>query len=359
MDEQIADRIERWLLSSAIQVRTGPEGGGVAGWLDACGKPVFAYPEITGYYLTCLSFMRRIGRRDERIASNAQRAVAWLHAKSRDATLRTRYYLRSDVADWRNEAEFSFDLAMVLRGLANVKGMVDEGARSEAEAAFQQRFCRFVTSTGEIAPCRALNGVNSPDRWSTRPGSFQLKTAAALLCTGSLRESGRKTIDNTFNRWRSHRSVNGDERHATMYALEGLILFGLRGCEDALKAAAALYAQCARRVTTARSDVVAQFLRAGCVLRSRGFLTPAQCAQLDPLAETLSRFSDEDGAVYYSLAEPPPLRHRNAWCAMFAYQAFMSYRGSETGSAGFVQQTAEEGLHRPRSAPPLAHELLI
>ena len=83
MDEQIPNRIATWLLSSGIQFQTGPESGAVAGWLEANGKPSFAYPEITGYYLTCLGFMRQIGRVDPVIAANIKRAVAWLHLKCR------------------------------------------------------------------------------------------------------------------------------------------------------------------------------------------------------------------------------------------------------------------------------------
>jgi hypothetical protein len=47
--------ISQWLRTSDIVFRAGPHKGAVAGWLSEDGDPSFAYPEITGYYLSWLA----------------------------------------------------------------------------------------------------------------------------------------------------------------------------------------------------------------------------------------------------------------------------------------------------------------
>lgn len=327
MDEQIPNRIASWLLSSGIQIQAGPESGAVAGWLDANGKPAFAYPEITGYYLTCLVFMRQIGRTEPAIASNLQRAVAWLHAKCRHGIPLTRYYVPPDVPDWRNDAFFSFDVAMVLRGLASVKGMVEEGTRHETEEALRRYVRRFVSSDRQINPWIRRTKKSLPDRWSTRPGPFQLKTAGALMCLDRLLDDGLQELSiNTFTRWRTSFVKLANELHASLYAVEGLILFGLQGYEEAWTTAAEHYKRCLEHFTHSRSDVVAQALRAGCLLQCRGLLHLSDCDRaLKKMADILVGFVGGDGGVFYSIEEPSSFPHQNAWSAMFAYQALTFY----------------------------------
>jgi hypothetical protein len=329
MHNEITNRIATWLLSSGIQIQTGAEAGAVAGWLNASGEPAFAYTEITGYYLSCMAFMRAAGRSEPIVASNAKRAVIWLHAKCTNGNAPlTRYYLQQGVADWRNEAVFSFDLAIVLRGLASVRGLVPEKLRQDTVDALHRHFCVFVSSDGQLVPYIHSTGKLLPDRWSTRPGPCQLKTAAALLCSGDgLAEELKQASFNMYARWRAPFLPHADELHAALYAVEGLILFGVHGCHEAWKAAADQYVRSAEQLTYARSDVVAQALRAGCVLLSRGLLQrPGWDEKIRKLAEVLAGYVGKDGAVLYS--DPPassPL-HLNACSAMFAYQAFTFYK---------------------------------
>lgn len=153
MDELTLHRVACWLLHSGIQIKTGPEAGAVAGWLDEHGQARFVYPEITGYYLTWLRFLADFGNAEPAVATNASRAVEWLYAISRQGIPLTRYFVgHSNVLDWRNDAAFSFDIAMVLRGLALVKGIVPEGIRSETQSAFQGLLTQFVSPGHAINP---------------------------------------------------------------------------------------------------------------------------------------------------------------------------------------------------------------
>ena len=329
MDHEITDRIASWLLSSGIRIQDGPEAGAVAGWLNVEGEPTFAYTEITGYYLSCMAFMHEVGRSEPNVALNANRAVAWLHAKcaNGDAPL-TRYYLQAGVADWRNQAVFSFDLAMVLRGLASVKGLVAESMRQDTIDTLRRYFCRFISPDRQLVPYIHRSDKLLSDRWSTRPGPYQLKTAAALLCFGDGQEEEMKQASlNMYERWRAPFFPLSDELHAALYAVEGLILFGAHGCHEAWKAAEGQYERCTEHLTYVRSDVVAQALRTACVLQSRGLLQrPGWDEKISKLAGALKGFVGQDGAVLYSDPSVSSLVHLNACSAMFAYQAFTFYQ---------------------------------
>ena len=117
--EQAQRAIGGWLLGS-VQLSVGPHAGGVAGAIDGNGRPLYVYPEITGYYLQWLSWR---SLRQSPTPALAQRAVAaqrWLASWILGPEpLQTRAYLRAHGADWRNSALFCFDLAMVLRGVAS------------------------------------------------------------------------------------------------------------------------------------------------------------------------------------------------------------------------------------------------
>src|SRR5437016_8756070 len=102
-DLQVA--IADWLLNSKVRIRSDRHAGAIAGWLDGDGEPEFAYPEITGYYLSWLAFVSGLRPQlDVRPAATA--AVEWLgKVMSIDRPPATRYYF-DNRDDWRNGATF-------------------------------------------------------------------------------------------------------------------------------------------------------------------------------------------------------------------------------------------------------------
>jgi hypothetical protein len=176
-----------------------------------------------------------------------------------------------------------------------------------------------VLPAGDVLP--VLFDVRSelPDRWSTRPGPFQLKTAAVLL---SFRDC--PALWKTFDQWSGRVLAWSEEAelHPAFYALEGLVQFGVSGKPEALREAAGCFEVLLSRGTPARSDVVAQALRLGCVLTSLGFLR--QNRHKERLAEwslQLETFITESGAVSFRQPGDGPV-HWNAWAAIFACQYF-------------------------------------
>ncbi len=88
----------------------------------------------------------------------------------------------------------------------------------------------------------------------------------------------------------------------------------------------------ARGSADVRSDVLAQALRAGALLRAAGRLEEEAWTQrLDALAGALLRHVGPDGAVLFALDQDVA----NTWCAMFAHQALLvhAHRADEALAA--------------------------
>ena len=211
----------------------GPHAGAVAGCVDADGRVRYVYPEITGYFLHWLAWQAAArteaasGAELRRRAGAAQGwLVRWITA---DAPPPTRIHLAPSDADWRNEAVFCFDIAMVLRGLA---------------AAARERLLEPDPAliAGLVAQLRTLVGADGafdayvprergtvlPDRWSTRRGGFLAKAAAGVIvAAGTLRgippdlvAAAEATFDDSL-----HAAVDAphDEVHPLLYTFEGIL----------------------------------------------------------------------------------------------------------------------------------------
>ncbi len=245
-------------------------------------EPAFAYPEITGYYLSWLASLARLQPEiDTHPAALA--AVEWLQTiTSFDHPPATRYYF-DDSDDWRNDATFTFDLAMMCRGLHAVRGMVPERPRKQ----LLQKLLRHVLPPGNSLPVFINARGELPDRWSTRPGPFQLKTAAALLPF-----ERHPAIWSTFYRWRGRilEEVDSGELHAAFYALEGLMQFAISGKPEAIHEVA----NCFEALLSNR---------------------------LEELRFRLETFVSESGAISFRSGGYRPT-HFNTWATIFAYQCF-------------------------------------
>ena len=316
-DLQVA--IADWLLNSNVRIRSGRHAGAIAGWLNKDGEPEFAYPEITGYYLSWLAFVTSL-RQELDVRPAATAAVDWLSTiTSADRPPVTRYYF-DDRDDWRNGATFTFDLAMLCRGLHAVRRLVPEQPRR----AVLQRLLRHVLPAGEVLPVFINMRCDLPDCWSTKPGPFQLKTAAALLSF-----EDHPAVWKMFYRWsgRVLEGVDAGELHAAFYALEGLVQFGVSGRAEALHEAANCFEVLFTCIDDLRSDVIAQALRLGSTLRSLGFLqTNAWNDRLAELRFRLEAFVADSGAVSFRPLGCVPV-HLNTWAAIFAHQYFGTTQG--------------------------------
>ena len=339
-------RVERWLLTSSIQVSEGPQRGGIAGWLDANGNPEFVYLEITGYYLTAMAWLiaggAREGESGELARKRGQHAVDWVATSVCGGQLPpTRLLLsESPPQDWRNEAVFTFDLAMAIRGLAAFNNVVRVAAASVAIEALTDRLREITGDARALRSHRANGAEKPPARWSTLPGPHHLKAAAALLelpCDGMLAAAAQTT----WERWILELEIGLPvaELHPLIYGLEGMAMAVDRPLEVAERPFrrimewqqpdGTLPAE-ASGSALVRADVLAQALRMGVLLRRAGLLEGEDWEdRLDRLAVRLLDHVRPNGSVAFSLDQDID----NAWCAMFAQQALVLYGRRDRASA--------------------------
>ncbi|MCW2631872.1 MAG: hypothetical protein JWR88_834 [Pseudonocardia sp.] len=376
--DDAARRIEGWLLESGIQIPDGPQQGGIAGWLDSQGMPEFVYLEIAGYYLMSMTWLASAAASSpDRAAAARVRArltLRWITrtlcaptvptvptastastAPTVPTAPPTRLHLRSGRVDWRNGGLFSFDLAMAARGVMASRVVAHSRDRRPTVARLWTLLDGISRDTAVMQSHQLVGGadVPLPDRWSTRPGPHHLKAAAGLLQVPhyAVGSTLRRVCQRTCEHWTAAMSDSWpcQELHTLFYGLEGMLIrAGTARGEPELASIAVLYARLMElqapdgtlpeTITggAVRSDVLAQALRVGLMLRSRRHLQSDEWAErLSALAADLMGFVRPDGAVLF--AQDQELT--NAWCAMFAHQALRLFahdgRGAPLTAAAF------------------------
>jgi hypothetical protein len=338
--------IANWLLTSNIVIRDGPHKGAVAGWLTERGEPSFAYPEITGYYLSWLASSAEVEGLSDVLSVSAAEAINWFtRIATGDLPLLTRYYESSQKHDWRNQAVFTFDLSMAARGISDSRRLTTPEA-GLVPLQWMLNLLSDACMTGHALPVHINGNGDLPSRWSTQPGPYQLKTAATLLFSPeTLPSSLHDAAWNTYDRWRSvSPQVNESaDLHPALYSLEGLVEFGHHGDAEAFELAAQrlqdISGKLYRWPNEMRSDVVAQTLRLSYML---GYDSPRTV----PLRHLLKEFIDPAGRVSFRPIAYRPL-HWNAWSAMFTYDSLIAH-GTKRTTNGLDRDSClqRSGTHR-------------
>ncbi|MET9375445.1 hypothetical protein ABZX98_15000 [Streptomyces sp. NPDC002992] len=361
---EAARRIERWLLQSGAQIDEGAQRGAVAGWLDREGRPEFVYLEITGYYLTTMAWLASGAASSPDRAADAhehgRQALGWItRTLSEQGVPPTRLYLSAGRSDWRNAGVFTFDLAMAARGVACFGEVDRHGAWEKPAADLCATIEGMCSGAAVLRSHDTVVGAPLPDRWSTQPGPHHLKAAAALLRMpdGVLRTPLAQVCHRTCERWEAtlEEAWPCRELHPLLYGIEGLLVGALQTEDEArtedaaLEVIARVYARLMELQSAdgtlaetteggiVRSDVLAQALRIGLLLRSRGHLRGDHWAgRLEGLTRALLGFVRPDGGVLFSGDQDIA----NVWCAMFAHQALLLHSRGHSRSADQVPLTA-------------------
>ena len=337
-----ATTIAQWLQHGPAQLRHGPHAGAVAGTLTHDGAALYVYPEIAGYYLQWLAWSAQRGGDSLVLSRSAQDLQAWL---GKWLVLSdpppTRVHLGPDCDDWRNDAVFLFDLAMVLRGLgaAAQERLLEPDAGVVAGIVAQ--LARLVAADGAFDACVVnRNAAAPPARWSTRRGAFLAKAAAGIITAAQaipgipdrIVRAADATLAQSIAALAS--SPHG-ESHPLLYACEGILalprhagfpaaLAVVAREYDALLAsadAAGFLPETRGEAATSgpkRVDVLAQAIRVGALLQ---FHRPRQAPDRIALARVhnaLRRQVSASGAVGFAAGDTSRC---NVWAAMFADQA--------------------------------------
>ena len=318
-DDGTIDSIASWLLAHA-QWWERPHLGAIAGTVGEDGRPDYFYPESAGYQLSWLAFLASTRPRLLASAAHSAGGVAtWIAGLD---ALSTRLVQRGP-ACWRTEATFSFDLAMLAKGLhaaAPLLAATDLASARERVWAALDPLCEI-----ELLPCVVRPGCTMPERWSTVPGPYQLKPAAALMSCAATPLRVREAAAATVARWFDAVSCQGP-LHPLLYACEGLVLLGERGAASRVlrdvfalqRADGSLPESAEEPGSAARADVLAQALRLAAELGE------GRRAHLDALEAALRRHVSRSGAVRFREHSADA----NVWCAQFAHQALSVRAGA-------------------------------
>lgn len=351
----LSARMRDWLLERT-QIASGSHAGAVVGWLGDGMRPDYAYPEITGYYLSWLGFLETATKPSRgRYAPSRDDALTWLNGQLTETSgFPTRVYFdgghRVD-ADWRNWASFCFDAGMIYRGVSSIPSAQRSAAAAELEKRTADVLFSFVGRDGSWISCLPHGGREMPRRWSTEPGEHLVKVAGGVLAVageeGAVDQRLLAPAEATLARYLGTlANAPVTLTHPRLYALEGLLqsltggfLNVRRELLEAYRAVAAhaldgrLLEDCSTSQSPVRSDVIAQLLRVGCVLVSRGDLDTDHCPQLARLAAAVARFVDGSGGVRFTETEPDTVKQLNVWCTMFGHQALEFHSRIEQGLA--------------------------
>lgn len=338
--ERAADQLREWLLNGPAQQREGAEAGGVAGAIDSNGRARYVYGEITGYYLHWLAqpHADAAALRAER----AQQALHWVERRYGAAALpATRIMLVDAAPDWRNDAQFFFDLSMLAGGLAQID-------RSGLVKVHRQPLCglgtaltRFIDADGRLQAALWQRPESAPiARWSTVGGPFMAKAASralmaeTLLALPATLTSACTALVVQVHDLGIHSGIG--MLHPTLYAMEGALLASPLAPSPlrhwlavllSLQHADGSLPEAPGDTGVRRSDVIAQALRMAVVLDLRA-QQPRLAAAIDRLAEALIARVSSRGIAFDPARDAA---EANTWCAMFAEQALRAYARTQRG----------------------------
>ena len=348
-----------WLLSSDIRIKKGPNKGALYGWKNL--KPVsfpFIYSEITGYAITCFSWIASEFGNPNALRA-AKDSAGWIVKNMRSHLLVARLPAVVKDPNDLSDVYYSFDNGMILIGLLNLyKITKNTSLLVLAEKMTQALIERFFD--GEKLNPRIDNSYNPITKencdgivkWSTISGAYHCKLSIGLLelskltgnpayaqMSNSLCDYAKK-LQRSNGQFITNTGSDIAFLHPHLYACEGLIysgltqsndshcmagLNGIRWAMDQIDAdnAGGLIRNTGKE-SIEQSDCTAQLLRLLLLCRSK-LAKSLNVSDLDIVIDRLhSRLlafhiptGDAQGAMRYQLA----LDSACSWCTMFSVQA--------------------------------------
>lgn len=330
-------QLQHFLLQGNVQLRGGPQAGGVAGTLPG-GEAAYVYGEITGYYLHWLASLPSSRQQCE---SAAQAALHWLqHYLQQQPWPPTRLYLQPHAHDWRNEALFAFDLAMIAGGIART---LHQGLAT-ADAVLVRRLDELLqqfVGDGELKVLvTTLDAAQLPQRWSTVGGPFTAKTASRILQLNAVTPLHTPLVQQCRQQLQRYADMAAamppEMLHPTLYAIEGMLLADAPDWDKlaaglqrvlALQAPDGSLPEAPDSTQIRRNDVAAQALRLAILLEHKLGDARRFDASIHLLASWLCSQILPHGTLAFAPGQGNP---PNTWCAMFAEQALRLYVARET-----------------------------
>jgi|SoiMethySBSTD1v2_1073268.scaffolds.fasta_scaffold72896_1 hypothetical protein len=357
-----------WLLKSNIRIKDGNDKGALYGWkyLNPPSYP-FVYSEITGYAITCYSWICSELGKTEGLRS-AREAAQWIIRKMDSEFLLVAGYRKQDSfvdkGDLSNQI-YLFDNGMAMIGLLNLYRLAGKKdllqfASNMADSLIKHFFKDSAISTALLD--KFYRPIESKEnKWSTVPGAYHSKLSLGLLelskLTGTTNYARISngicdfavSLQKPDGRFETNPNSQITYLHPHLYACEGLIYSGvIQSNEKYLNSGLQGIVWATRHLDDAgglprdnsivcveQSDAICQLLRLLILCRFdlSEMLGQSQLAYLiDRMHEKILDFciksrDDNKGGVKYQLG----LESICSWCTMFCMQALRLWQKKTNG----------------------------
>ncbi len=320
-------------------------------------KPEYIYGEITGYFLSFCSYVcKREPDLKETLTPIISSHISWL-----ERIIKCGYVTRcllEPCEDWRNSAIFPFDIAMIIRGLDDASTIVECDKLLQLYLELFGGFFDYNSET--VLPYINISEGKLPQKWSTRIDVHFVKIAADTIPVLHKKGNDREAeimikMIKRFDNYGVDRLMDIDS-HPLLYYLEGLALasdftflyknFPANNFEKIHYVFKKLLVisddvgllDNPKRGSYRRSDVLAQFVRIGLLLRMKNMLSDEELLSLkNILDDILERFYMDGNVLFFDKERGN--NNINAWCAMFLYQAIDFYLDLSKGTMDLKERS--------------------
>lgn len=380
IDEAIA-KAKSWLINSGIQnvdSKLLEVKGGFNSWYDVNNENYFyTYSEITGYAITNLLFLYEKEKKNIYLL-RAILAAEWLldKASHKSGGVKTRYFFDRQNApkdyDFSSGVVHSFDNGIVLNGIIDLYSTTGESRYLKTGKMIGDLLVEIMQKEdGGLHASyshQEESFKNNEEKWSSQSGSFHEKVVMGLLkLYEATKEEKYKNaaiklsnyalkFQEADGRFITYKKEGDTHLHPHSYSAEGLVFAGLYLNNKTYLQSAAKAVKWAldhqmendgipsmyvnnKKVSAERSDVLAQTLRLGIIMRSLNLLEEKYEEKLHKLAQRLISFQCESDDVrqnggflygvdveYRNNLQASEKNHINSWCTMFALQALTYYK---------------------------------
>jgi hypothetical protein len=240
-----------WIISSDIRIKDGYNKGALYGWKDLTPPHFpFIYSEITGYAITCFSWIYSEFGNPVALQA-AKEAAHWILKNLHSNLVFARPKAAANEPNELSTMFYSFDNSMVMIGLlnlykitkkSNVLRLVEKMTQVLIDRFFdgEKLTPRLDSSFNSIIPAEDGGIV----KWSTISGAYHCKISLVLLELSRLTENNEyvRVSDSLCEYAKKMQKKTGEfitnpgseivYLHPHLYACEGLIYSGLKQCSE-------------------------------------------------------------------------------------------------------------------------------